>query len=349
MSFFQSISIASQERIHSQVFSWFFSPDCKATNEHNKISLLEKIVGQGFSSEKIIKVTTEEENIDIIIYKDKAIVAFENKIKSTTHSNQLEKYDSILSKKPINQVYKIYLSLFDEDINNTNWKLITHRDVSKIFQSISYNTSSNDSVIFQDYLEFYTTLGDSAFEFLKTPSGFERVFKDGSLKKHEKSISSYASSLESFICINQLETIFQKMFYKKLAQDLGFSSQDYLIEETRGNALINLYVSDFIKEEVVYQLGVQLQRNSIKVIFQDKAYNKSSHKNLPERVVKFFKENLFFKNKSESFNPPRSKCYFSKSATFVWGSQLDELRKREISELIASLKGDITPKLNGLI
>ena len=188
MSFFSSISIASQERIHSQVFSWFFSSQYSAINEEDKISLLEKIVGHSLNSSKITSVTTEEDNIDIIIYTDKAIVAFENKIKSTTHSNQLTKYDQILTQKGIPNIYKIYLSLFDEDIDNPNWKIVTHREMATTLNEAKLN-DCGDSIIFKDYLGFYSLLGESAWSFLEGPNNFKEFLEMG-LSKNMKNFMS---------------------------------------------------------------------------------------------------------------------------------------------------------------
>jgi hypothetical protein len=347
MSFFESISVASQERIHSQVLSWFFSSKCMATTEQNKLTLLDRIVGESLSSSEILRVTTEEDDIDIIVYTDNAIVAFENKIKSTTHSNQLWRYDKTLTAKKVSIVHKVYLSLYEEDIYNQNWKIITHLELCRLLSVFSF-LDNDDAIIFKDYLKFYHKLGNAAFEFMKHPERFPKVFKDGSLKKDQKLDARYSSILEKFVCINQLETIFQKMFLKSLAQELGFKSDDYLVEETRGNALLNLYTDEFVINDKTFQLGLQLQRNSMKIIFQDKSYNKSNNKDLPEAVVNYFKKNLFFGGQKETLNMPRSRCYLSKSTTFLWGYELVDDGMDKLRNVLSVLKNKVAIEIKKL-
>jgi len=335
MSFFESIAMASQERIHSQTLSWFLSSSCDAASMDEKLRFLSLITGKNLSSKQIIKVTTEEDDIDILVYTDDTIVAFENKIKSTTHSNQLQKYDEILKSKNVQNIERIYLALFYEQINNLSWKVVKHSEVVSFLLKLEYS-DTRDNVIFQDYLSFYKRLAWSAVTFLTRPEKFRGVFEGGSVKKHEKSEYEYATEEERFICMNQLETIFQKMFYKNLVQKLG--EENFLIEETRGNALLNIYAGEIIKGENVYQLGLQLQRNSIKLIFQDKGYSRSKSSDLPKEIIQYFNRLNFFLNCHKSFNLPRSKCYLSISTSFVWGYEFSDKHIEKIKEYLGILR-----------
>jgi hypothetical protein len=102
-SFFDKIGIADMEKVHSAVIGWIFSDDCNALNKQQKSNLLCSMFGirpgQTFSS---FEVKVEHHDIDVLIITDNNICwVIENKIKSSQHSNQLDKYYKIINGEPV--------------------------------------------------------------------------------------------------------------------------------------------------------------------------------------------------------------------------------------------------------
>ena len=94
--FFEFISAADSEKVHSQTIGWIFSEYCNVFNPDDKSAILnelcfnKEIIKHDFKT--IEKVDVEVKDIDILIEGDDWRIVIENKIKSSQHSNQLLKY-----------------------------------------------------------------------------------------------------------------------------------------------------------------------------------------------------------------------------------------------------------------
>lgn len=105
-SFFEHLGIADMERIHSQMIAWIFDPACKAFDEEQKNKLLRDLFD--LDSVSNIKITTEDNNIDILVETDKHIIAVENKLKSSQHDDQLTKYQDYIEDKYKKKIPRCY-------------------------------------------------------------------------------------------------------------------------------------------------------------------------------------------------------------------------------------------------
>lgn len=103
--FFEYISAASNEKVHSQTIAWIFSENCNVLSPLAKSDILKSLIlfdknqeltlsSNGFIPKKVI---AEIEDIDILIVCQDYFVVIENKIKSSEHSNQLIKYEYLTS------------------------------------------------------------------------------------------------------------------------------------------------------------------------------------------------------------------------------------------------------------
>ncbi len=123
-TFFDYISSASEEKIHSQTLGWLLSENCDALQEKNKKEFLNLLLGKNKIENKfnIEDVLVEYFDIDLLIVCDKFVVVIENKLKSSEHSNQLEKYILLVEKDIDPNRVEIYLKglhgLFDDNKNN---------------------------------------------------------------------------------------------------------------------------------------------------------------------------------------------------------------------------------------
>lgn len=106
-NFFDAIGVADMEKVHSAVIGWMLSDNCTAFGEGEngrkiRSALLQTIFGisetGGFDS---IEYFVEWKNIDILIVTEKdnkkECWVIENKIKSSQHSNQLNRYVDIMN------------------------------------------------------------------------------------------------------------------------------------------------------------------------------------------------------------------------------------------------------------
>ena len=108
-SFFERIGVADMEKVHSAVIGWIFSDDCKALTYQKKSELLCSLFQvspvQTFNS---IVVEVEHHDIDVLIITDNnACWVIENKIKSSQHNNQLDKYYKIINGESVKIGHKI--------------------------------------------------------------------------------------------------------------------------------------------------------------------------------------------------------------------------------------------------
>lgn len=103
--FFNRIGVADMERVHSAVIGWMFSDVCKALTANQKSELLCGLFNVTPVHFKDFRVEVEHHNIDVIIITDEKTNpecwVIENKIKSSQHSNQLDKYVDIVQGKPV--------------------------------------------------------------------------------------------------------------------------------------------------------------------------------------------------------------------------------------------------------
>lgn len=114
--FFEFISAASNEKVHSQTLAWIFSTNCTAFTPEVKGEILCQFVGDTMDNSKNyipLKSIAEIEDIDLFIECANVCLIIENKIKSSQHSNQLYKYQYFTT---IDEVQKI--SILDEWVKN---------------------------------------------------------------------------------------------------------------------------------------------------------------------------------------------------------------------------------------
>ena len=188
-SFFDKIGVADMEKVHSAVIGWMFSDDCCALNKQQKSELLCSLFNvrsvQAFNS---FEVKVEHHDIDILIITDNDTCwVIENKVKSSQHSNQLDKYYDIINGNPVKigrkthiiEDYKAlnkhfcYLTLVNEQpqcINNV-WVNTTYKDFSKALKDALFNVNPNDDyIILKEYLCCITNLAKALDDFIVEPS-----------------------------------------------------------------------------------------------------------------------------------------------------------------------------------
>lgn len=256
-NFFDAIGVADMEKVHSAVIGWMLSDKCEAFDIDTRSKLLQQIFGIEGDQEVFDKIDSfiEWKNIDILIVTTKGdqkkCWVIENKIKSSQHSDQLNRYVKILNCPYLLSSIK-YTTFFDPktnqaeqleewkitEANNPYWavkdkafcfltlineKPISSGDVewkstqySKLSRYLEFalrnaNHNSKEYPIIEEYQRCIHELSEAIEDFLKDHTRYLNVFTDGNLPKEEKTFKNYEGRAK-YISENGLETIFQKCF-----------------------------------------------------------------------------------------------------------------------------------------
>lgn len=285
--FFNRIGIADMEKVHSAVIGWIFSDQCKALTLNQKSELLCGLFDvtpvQYFND---FRAEVEHHNIDVIIITDEKTNpqcwVIENKIKSSQHSNQLDKYvdivlgHSVIIGRTNHQItyyanmthHFCFLTLIGEDPQCSRrvvWEKKTYNYLAGLLNnySLSHN-SSTDAVILNEYLDCIKNLTDAIDDFLNYHQKYPNVFLDGAKQKNPKLKTNGQANgtYAEFIAENGLETIFQKCFLSHIMKNTQYFQTGFSILETHGTALAENKKWKTVKET---ELGIQFQDGTFKV------------------------------------------------------------------------------------
>ncbi|GAI86416.1 unnamed protein product [marine sediment metagenome] len=330
---FDSLAISDSERIHSQTIAWIFSLDDEILNFNEKSKILKNIfkITEEFEISSII-VETELNRIDIFIQTDQDQFIIENKLKSSEHSEQTSRYmDSIpyIYKDDSKTKHFGFLTLINEMPKNETWIPITFSKLKESLSEIELDCKKKESIFISEYCQTLENLVTTFNAFMYDHLKFENVFKDGYKKKYEK--ERYDNPLKDYIRVNQLETIFQKAFFRNIAKDSNLPN--YEINETRGTALIQSYFYEFQYKGKQYRIGLQFQGNTFKINLADKNYATSKANQIDEQLTNVFMNVFHKQNNFNKFNKPRTKAYISVSKKTE--NMIYAMQKEQIVEMIS--------------
>ena len=321
-SFFDRIGVADVEKVHSAVIGWIFSDDCYALTKQQKSELLCSLFhvspSQTFNS---FEVKVEHHDIDVLIITDNNTCwVIENKIKSSQHSNQLDKYHKIVNGEPVKIGRKIqnikdykslkshycFLTLVGEKPQCTNnlWVNTTYKYFSIELKNVLANANrNNDYIILNEYLCCITNLATALDDFINNHQQYSNVFVDGANKKKRNG---------NYIADNGLETIFQKCFLSHIKNQTK-KYKDFDISETHGVALAEKKDIRSIKE---YKLGIQFQDGSFKAQILNEAIGATDFWKVWSGKIKKTEKGVEINNQLFSdwnYNPSKSQkgTYFS--------------------------------------
>lgn len=342
-TFFDSLLLADSERIHSQMLAWILNLPEQIFPLIEKTTLLESLFL--FENPLIIKtinVTTEINHIDILIELDQHILVLENKLKSSEHNSQTYKYVDSVSKlyNQSNKSIKFaFISLIGEKPINKDWNVISFENLLHALNKIEWNNSCKESLFIIEYIQTLNNLVYSFNTFLANHKSFDSIFIDGFKSKHKK--TAHLDKIKDYIRINQLETIFQKAFLKEVA--LIGKLEKFVITETRGTALIQLFVASIQFENKEYHLGLQFQGRCLKVnlILQTNSKAKTS---IPNALKDFFGNSFSKKNGYNRYNRNNTNPYISVTKNI--SNPLYELSKIEIAAIVNNEIDFIKSNLN---
>ena len=337
-TFFDSLMISDSERIHTQTLAWILKLDGSSFPTFQKTEFLKRLFGiaQLEVADNIqIYVETEVNSIDLFVDCEGHQFIIENKLKSSEHSEQTKKYIQAI---PLNFNYSKsrnfgFLTLIKERATNQEWLNISFEDLLRELDSVEWGKDTREYIFVEEYLKTLSNLVKVFNDFKANHENYSNVFNDGYKKKHDKKNYSY-EPYQDYVRTNQLETIFQKAFIKQIAEDIELP--EHYVTETRGTALIQIYLKEFSIKNEPFKLGLQFQGTTFKINLSHLKYDASRANQVDPELIMAFKETFYEQNDYKRLNKPRSKAYLSVSKST--GKPLYMMSKKEIK---ASLKDEV--------
>ena len=149
---------ATKELSQDAFFCWLLSwANTKYKNYLNKIAnnIITKIIDKSIIVEKI-EIFRQKKDIDFyIIINEKIIIVFEDKVKTSFHDNQLEKYKEIMFEQF--KDYEFYFVYIKNDLVFPNEKCEVEKNgykVVDIYQIKKFCTRNINNDIYNDYLTY---------------------------------------------------------------------------------------------------------------------------------------------------------------------------------------------------
>ncbi len=246
-TFFDYISSASEEKIHSQTLGWLLSKNCDALEKKNKKELLQLLLGKNKIKNKfnIEDVLVEYFDIDLLIVCDKFVVVIENKLKSSEHSNQLEKYLLLVEKDIDSNRLDIYLKglhgLFEENKNafdSTRNKIqdsLREKNINSYFVYLNF-INKNASNGHYENITYIKIL-----DFLKKIPATHPIKTDATI------LESYKTSLENLeTCL--IEFCENPHMRRWVAENSMFNKKDMLLHGTSFPKELNSEIMTYVIE-----------------------------------------------------------------------------------------------------
>ena len=333
-NFFDAIGVADMEKVHSAVIGWMLSDKCNAFGTGPKgldirSELLNKIFGIENSLDKYDTIDSyiEWKNIDIFVVtsqgKEKKCWVIENKIKSSQHSSQLNRYVEIIEQSfPQCKRKYCFLTLINEE-PEMEWERCTYSQLQTyVSQALTLCCPQNKDYPFvSEYVNCISKLSQALSTFINHPEEYRNVFEDGSKKKEVKS-SVGMSDTAKYICDNGLETIFQKCFLSRIIPSEIKINDSFRIGETFGTALVEYHYAK--SDEAI--LAFQFQNGTFKVQVSrpnPKDRNETKEAVFIEtwlsRLSKYCEGGRWRLNQHKKNNPP----YYSISSSHIFWSDSD--------------------------
>ncbi len=295
-TFFEYISSADMELIHSQMISWILSEDFQGfkDGEKSRTKILNEFFGV-LNPGAIKRLATEQSSIDILIELDHTVLCVENKIKSSQHSGQLKRYEDHVSNTCDGKDKKFYfLTLVEEDSGSELWVNKSYKELLEVLKSLKQEGDIADNFNGQLLIEYMITIDkllSAVQQFLTNPASCPNVFQDGGLKKLIKVEKNIDCDLQRFIRANQLETLFQKLYFREVSKCLKFDGDIY-ITETNGRAILGCFLvtEKELTNGKLFHFGMDFQNGSFKTMCISNDYPNSKKQDMLEQVIALFEE-----------------------------------------------------------
>jgi len=144
---FEALGSVRRELRHSDFIGFLYDP----SETHGLDTVFYKMncesLGIILAQEPVISVAREWENIDILVRDraNKIIIAIENKIDTSEHSNQLQRYRAIVeSTYPDHEKYYVYLTKTGEEPSDKHWSIMSYGQIRSFVKTLASNGQEDD-------------------------------------------------------------------------------------------------------------------------------------------------------------------------------------------------------------
>lgn len=297
INIFDILKIANAELKHSIVLAYIFNPN----ENHNLGSIPLELFFKKISSNAQINqsfkdciisgidysdfnVIREYKNIDILIKsnKNKIVICIENKIGTSEHDNQLNRYREIIDTEFKNYT-KVYLYLTPngyEASDNNNWTNISYKDILDVIEKINLEAiSSKVKMLIEDYKKIIRRMVMNDYElkelcnkiYRKHKQAFDLIYENKEddtyylysiineylKKKNDENLIIYDEKYSSSKTLRFTTTALEKVF--PLIEDTENSFWKngwtccYAVEVRQDRVFCELYFSNyFVDKEAQY-------------------------------------------------------------------------------------------------
>lgn len=268
-NFFDLLALADVERVHSAVIGWLLSEECEALTKEERSAVLNSLFGlpkdRGIYTKAEMRL--EWENIDILWITEsesygKECWVLENKIKSSQHSNQLQKYQEIVKKQfdGAGQHYA-YLTVIGEPASKIKegkeYHNYTYGCLVKelaAYLSDAQSACNADWTIANEYFKAIQRMTRVTDAFLEDPAKFPHVFIDGNKRMDAKLKSDQGKPInddDRYIASRGLETLLQKYYFYDIVKevvggDIAPLIENWHVGQTRGNADMGFHFGNYL-------------------------------------------------------------------------------------------------------
>lgn len=334
-TFFDALAISDSEKIHTQTIAWILSLGNDIFPTNDKLTFLKILFDIPDLSIDDFFVDTEVNKIDLFINTNNFNVVIENKLKSSEHGGQTNRYinyiPNVFKKSNVENKF-IFLTLTNDVSVNQKWTSVSYETLSRELKKINWNRDLREYIFISEYIYTLENLVNTFNLFDENHKGFPNVFLEGSRKKIGKKVKEKAN--QEYVRKNQLETIFQKYFFKKLL--IQSKVEKFSIQETHGNALVQVSIRKIKINKDHFNLGFQFQRNTLKINLSAQDYRKSKKSDLDLKYINVFREEFHNENGYKRFNKPKTRAYWSVSKKLV-----KEVFQYSVDELSILIKKEI--------
>jgi len=256
--FFEYIAAADAEKVHSQTIGWMFSNNCDVFDQNEKKEILNELLQLNKKKEEFSKIDSQVEifDIDILLTCENHIIAIENKIKSTEHSNQLYKYEFVtapnvllaqesykkwknedapaeITIKPLfnndKKRFYIYLTLIDETPTSANWINITYSQLHEVLKKFTRNKQTKRDIhIVNHYIQTIQNITYALELAINDTDIREWVFANAGLSKEDLITFDFTglNPAIEYIAKSGLIKFIQRHYYSKVCNLLGGKNKE---------------------------------------------------------------------------------------------------------------------------
>lgn len=248
-SFLESLIAAQKENLHSAALGWLLQAEELPLG--GRVQLLEALGVPRIAETESISTRTEWDDIDVFVELEAAgrplgIVAIENKLKASEHSEQLTRYDGLLANQQVHA--KVFLTLTGEPAESgEGWRSASYSDLRRGLEGLKQACPEHR------YLSDYCDVVSRAVAATRLVASVE-AYSAFALKEDEPDASvspGFVRYADHCGWGTVLGRIWMSAVGKLALQGVTLTRWHLRTSESRGDALLNL-------ERVIERRGVRV-------------------------------------------------------------------------------------------